>query len=484
MTLDEAIAACPVIAILRGLDPASAIATVEALAAAGIRVAEVPLNSPDPARTVALLRAHFGDRMIIGAGTVLNVGDVSVLAKAQAQIIVSPDTAADVIRAALHSGMEPVPGFATPGDAFAAIRAGARWLKLFPAAGNLSLLGALRPLLPDGISIVAVGGVGADNARDYLEAGCQAVGVGSDLYRPGQSPQVTAERAAALVEAVTRPLPRVSPATASSATIAESPIIAGEDGHVFWTEPVERRLQRFDPHSRALVALPVEEPLWSLASGPDGRLSAAGETAFFAVETETGGLTRLAHAPLAPGVRLNDMTADRQGGLWAGSMHMGLLTGRGSILHLPAGMDEPQIVATGLDVPNGMAFDAAETTLYVIDTLKRALLAYPVNTSGDGLGEPRIITDFGGLPGKPDGMAIDPEGYLWVAMWGGGCIVRIAPSGAACTIIELPAPNVSSLCIEGTGCLYVTTSHARMNDWQRAQFPHAGALFEVSLDSI
>ena len=126
--VEAALAEAPFIAILRGLTSDEAVAVVEALYDAGIRVAEVPLNSPDPFATIAWLRAHFGARLVIGAGTVIDPADVDRLAEAGGQICVAPNCDADVISRALALGIVPMPGVASPSEAFRAYRAGARWL--------------------------------------------------------------------------------------------------------------------------------------------------------------------------------------------------------------------------------------------------------------------------------------------------------------------------------------------------------------------
>jgi 2-dehydro-3-deoxyphosphogalactonate aldolase len=201
--LSAALADLPIIAILRGLRPDEAVAVGEALFASGIRVMEVPLNSPDPLVSIAAMADALGDRAIIGAGTVLHIGEVHDLARCGARFIVSPNTDARIIDAALDAGMQALPGYQTPTEAFAAVAAGAEWLKLFPA-GPLGVehFRALAAVLPPHIHTVAVGGVGAANARAWLDAGVAALGVGSELYKPGDTPATVAAKAAALAAAI------------------------------------------------------------------------------------------------------------------------------------------------------------------------------------------------------------------------------------------------------------------------------------------
>jgi 2-dehydro-3-deoxyphosphogalactonate aldolase len=192
----------PLVAILRGLVPADAEAIGDALFAAGLRVMEVPLNSPDPFASIALLARRFGDRALVGCGTALNKTDVERTAEAGGQLIVSPHADEAVIARAVQLGMTVLPGFASATEAFRAIDAGARYLKLFPAAtygeGHLK---ALSAVLPREVKVLAVGGVGSEDLRRWKTAGAFGFGIGGELYKPGASTEATSERARALMAA-------------------------------------------------------------------------------------------------------------------------------------------------------------------------------------------------------------------------------------------------------------------------------------------
>lgn len=205
LTIDALLAAGtpPLVAILRGLRPDEAVPITAALVEAGIRMIEVPLNSPDPFASIAAMQAEFGDRALIGAGTVLDVAAVDTLAATGARLLVTPNTDPLVIARGVTSGLEAMPGFLTPSEAFAAIRAGARRLKLFPAgAMGPGYLKAVREVLPADVGVWAVGGVGAGNAAEWLAAGAQGVAVGSSVFRPGDSASEVAAKAAAVVGAL------------------------------------------------------------------------------------------------------------------------------------------------------------------------------------------------------------------------------------------------------------------------------------------
>jgi 2-dehydro-3-deoxyphosphogalactonate aldolase len=202
MTLDEALEQCPVVAIVRGVKPGEVIAHAEALFAAGIRGVEVPLNSPSPLDSISALARAFADRMIVGAGTVLRSEKVSQVAAAGGRLIVSPNASPSVIGRALSLHLEPIPGFATATEAFPACDAGAHHLKLFPAVTyGPAHVRQLKAVLSPETVIWAVGGVGPKDFADWWAAGCRAFGLGGELYRAGQSPEQTFEKAKAVVDA-------------------------------------------------------------------------------------------------------------------------------------------------------------------------------------------------------------------------------------------------------------------------------------------
>jgi 2-dehydro-3-deoxyphosphogalactonate aldolase len=193
--------AAPIIAILRGLTPDDAVDIGRALVEAGIRMMEVPLNSPEPITSIARLQEHFGRDALIGAGTVLTREAVDAVERAGGRMIVSPHVDAQVIGRAVELGLEPLPGFLSATEAFCALRAGALRLKLFPASSvHRSHLKAVREVLPEGVEIWAVGGPGAHDLADWLEAGARGIGVGGSLYKPGDSAEIVRQRASTLIE--------------------------------------------------------------------------------------------------------------------------------------------------------------------------------------------------------------------------------------------------------------------------------------------
>ncbi len=203
MDLANLLAACPLVAILRGIRPDEAEPVGDALVAAGLRVVEVPLNSPDPFSSIARLARRFGATMLVGAGTVMRAADVDRVEEAGGRLIVTPHADPAIVRAAKARGLLAVPGFFTPAEAFSLLDAGADALKLFPAeGGSPAMLRALRAVLPPGTMVLPVGGIDAANLAAWRAAGAAGFGIGSALYKPGDAAATVAAKAGALTAAL------------------------------------------------------------------------------------------------------------------------------------------------------------------------------------------------------------------------------------------------------------------------------------------
>lgn len=186
--MSEWLRKCPLIAILRGITPAEVEAIFGALLAAGICIAEIPLNSPEPLRSIRLAAELFGDKMLIGAGTVIYPSQVAEVHAAGGRLIVTPHADPEIVREGKRLKMIVVPGIGTATEAFSVLRAGADRLKLFPAdVSGPRMLTALRAVLPTGTKIIPVGGIDETTIMAWRDAGADAFGIGSALYKPGKS---------------------------------------------------------------------------------------------------------------------------------------------------------------------------------------------------------------------------------------------------------------------------------------------------------
>jgi 2-dehydro-3-deoxyphosphogalactonate aldolase len=193
----------PFVAIIRGVTPDEVEEIGAALIEAGIVIIEVPLNSPEPLNSIERLARSIGDRALVGAGTVLTVDDVARVRDSGGRIIVSPDTNAAVIEAAVAANLVSTPGFFTPSEAFTALRAGAHGLKFFPAeAASPAVVKAQRAVLPKNVPLLVVGGVQPESLKGWMEAGANGFGLGGGLYKPGQSAKETATKARFYVDAL------------------------------------------------------------------------------------------------------------------------------------------------------------------------------------------------------------------------------------------------------------------------------------------
>lgn len=201
--LRTALKQCPVVAILRGVTPHEIDAIGDALVEAGITIIEVPLNSPDPFDSIARLAKRHGERALVGAGTVLAPSEVTRVADAGGRLVVAPNFDADVVCTTKAAGLVSLPGVMTPSEGFAALKAGADGLKLFPAEMlPPAIVKAWRAVFPPDCLMLAVGGVSVDNVKVYAEAGASGFGIGSALYKPGRSAAEIGRQARALVAAL------------------------------------------------------------------------------------------------------------------------------------------------------------------------------------------------------------------------------------------------------------------------------------------
>ncbi len=197
------LAPTPLVAILRGIEPSEAEAIASVIVEAGFGAIEVPLNSPDPLKSIETIARRFGDRTLVGAGTVLSPEDVERVAGAGARLVVAPNANAFVIECAVRLGLFVLPGVATPTEAFAALSSGASGLKLFPAeAMPPEVVKAWRSVLPKGTHLFPVGGITPERIAPYRKAGAGGFGIGGALYKPGLTAKEVERAAKAFVAAL------------------------------------------------------------------------------------------------------------------------------------------------------------------------------------------------------------------------------------------------------------------------------------------
>lgn len=239
-SLQSWLAQAPFIAILRGITPDEAVPVGEALWAAGWRIIEVPLNSPDAFTSIRRLRARFGDQLLLGAGTVRRVHEVKTLCEIGARLMVCPHTDIALITAAKAAGLYALPGTATPSECLHAIDAGADALKLFPAdALGTKMLGAVQQVLPQGTAVLPVGGITPHTMEAWIQAGAMGFGIGGSLYRPGvpvQQVQQTARQFIAAWQVLQSSQPMTMNDTATTLLPSTGVGEARRDGDDRWPE--------------------------------------------------------------------------------------------------------------------------------------------------------------------------------------------------------------------------------------------------------
>lgn len=494
---DAAFSFCPAVAILRGITPDECIAVAEVLVECGFRIVEVPLNSPQPCESIRRLRAHFGKHVVIGAGTVITPDEVDAVAAAGGQICVAPNCDPRVIRRALSRGMVPVPGVATATEAFAAIEAGGRYLKVFPAGAlGPGVVKALLSVLPAQVRLLAVGGISADNLPGFFAAGCVGFGTGGDVYKAGSSPDEVRARAMRIMGALhalrdstgTRSFvsaERVRRVAATTTLVGESPFWNERTGEIIWVDFGAHSALRCNPSTGAVAATSLDIPLSAIMAAPDGRILGVAPDTIRQVDLDTGVTTALASVELPfPDTRLNDAAIDPLGRVWSGSMSYAVLSGQGALFVMePDG--HTRRIAGGFGVCNGIDWSPDYRTLFMVDTLHRTLLAFDCDIEAGTVRRPRIVTDFMNVPGKPDGLAVGPDGGVWVAMWGGSRVVRVEADGRVSREIVLPAKHASSCCFRETDAdtLYVSTSRFRLTPEELATAPWSGALLAIDLQT-
>lgn len=263
----------------------------------------------------------------------------------------------------------------------------------------------------------------------------------------------------------------------------ESPLWDWRDERLLWVDQYRGELHRSEPFGkgfRELEVSVVDAPLGAVAlAAGGGWVVTAGKHVRW---LEGGGRERAIHRVIQPasiGVRFNDAKVDPWGRLWLGTMGWPYAPLKGALFLLDRG--DLQTIKPSVSISNGLAWNRAKGLMYYVDTPTRRIERILLTASGAIAGELSPL-ELGDLPGNPDGISIDDEGCLWVALWGGGRVVRLTPSGELLSDIVVPAPRVSSCCFgEGGSTLFITTSTEGADEEELQRWPESGSVYKAKL---
>jgi sugar lactone lactonase YvrE len=264
-------------------------------------------------------------------------------------------------------------------------------------------------------------------------------------------------------------------------TLGESPFWSARDHALWFVDLRAPAVLRFDAMTRTLSRFPMDALCAAVVASAHGGLLVALATGVFRFDALLGTTSLLiAPEPAEAGNRLNETKADRRGRLWTSTMRDFGAAVTGALYRVTSPRTVTRMLAD-VCVPNGLAWSPDDRTLYFADTRERRIRAYAFDAERGELGGMRVLVDADALPGGPDGAAVDADGCLWSARYGGGCVARITPAGRVDRIVHVPVSNVTS-CAFGDGdlrSLYITTARQRMTPDQLQREPDAGALFAV-----
>jgi len=267
-------------------------------------------------------------------------------------------------------------------------------------------------------------------------------------------------------------------------SVAESPVWDEKKGRLYWVDVRgEPAIFMVEPKTGRCMRWPMPEDIGGIVLTTGGRLVAAMQSGFKLFDPASGRLRPLLDPePDRPGNRLNDAKCDLAGRLWSGSMNPGSGQAEGS-LYVLDGTLKCRRAADGFVTPNGHAWSSDGSTMYLSDTRKGYIYAYPFDPETGTVGEARIFADFGSLPGGPDGATVDAEGYLWSAQFNGGCLIRLSPRGEVDRMIRLPVGKPTSCAFGGRdhAFLYVTTATRGLDAGGLAAEPDAGRILVLNV---
>jgi sugar lactone lactonase YvrE len=265
----------------------------------------------------------------------------------------------------------------------------------------------------------------------------------------------------------------------AKAVLGEGPVWHAEEAALYWLDIVSSRLHRYDPVTARSSAVKRDAMVTAAVPAVDGGMVAATRRGFGHLDPRTGAVTPQ-HEVIGPdaALRMNDGKCDATGRLWAGSMTLSDERGNAALYRL-----EPDghvvAVITGLSLSNGMAWTGDGTAMFHIDTYSRRVDAYDFDEATGAVSGRRAVVELGADPGFPDGMAIDDEGCIWVALWGAGRVQRFSPGGERLASVSLPVSEVTSCAFGGHdgGTLFITSARERLDPEALGHEPLAGGLF-------
>lgn len=263
--------------------------------------------------------------------------------------------------------------------------------------------------------------------------------------------------------------------------LGEGPVWDGREGLLYWVDIMAGRVHRWAPASGLVETMEAGEPVGAVALGEDGGLVCALQSGFAAAERFGGELRRLAgYEGASPEIRMNDGKCDGAGRFWAGTMAFDYRPEAGALYRLDA-QGRVERVLEGVTISNGMDWSADGTRMYYIDTPKRTVDVFDFDEETGAISNRRAVIEIPDEAGWPDGMTLDAEGRIWVALWGGGAVRCYSPEGKLEEVIEVAAPQTTSCCFGGGdfSVLYITSARDGLTEEQLAAAPQAGGVFAV-----
>lgn len=282
------------------------------------------------------------------------------------------------------------------------------------------------------------------------------------------------------------PTPAVHAVGEARALLGEGPVWSPRDNALYWVDILAPALHQLDATSGQQRETPLGSMVSMVVPMASGGLLLATPAGLMAMAPDSGRMTLFAHPESTrPGNRYNDGKCDRRGRLWVSSMDMGAMPNRGNLFRVdPDGSWEK--VDSGFTVPNGLGFSPDNTRMYFTDTFRKTIYEYDFDLAAGRIAHRRPLVVFGTAEGKPDGLTVDAEGCLWVAVWDGWELVRFAPDGRELMRVRLPVPRPTSCCFGGAdlGTLYVTSASVRLGTQALASAPLSGALFALDVPGV